>query len=127
VWTPSPQSPYLDAQRVLMERAIGLDPKVFNQACPPGGTAELANSAATAGWGDVVGKVVEHVVSFPSFHQYVIDHLRALPWSAPFFNLDRDIQANELSQLRSSLSAYIGEDDVAHIPTTSLLLTATAS
>jgi SAM-dependent methyltransferase len=126
VWAPVAQSPYLDAQRSLMEGSIGLKPGVFAQACPPSGVDGLRAAALEAGWENVIVELVEPTVVFPGFTEYIPAHLGALPWSAPFFELDPAVQAAERAKMRASLADYIDADDVARVPTASLLLTATA-
>jgi SAM-dependent methyltransferase len=123
VWAPVNRSPYLAAQRRVLQTTTGLDASVFDQACPTGGEAALLDWAARAGLANFDVQPIEHVIHLPSFASFIPGHLRALPWSAPFFALDPSVQAAAIGSMLDELAIYIDAKGAAHIPTTALLLT----
>jgi ubiquinone/menaquinone biosynthesis C-methylase UbiE len=127
VWAPIDRSPYIAAQLRVLGRASGLDEKVIDQACPPGGEAALLDWAARARCTGVNVQAIEREIHLPSFASFIPGHLRALPWSSPFFELEPALQASAIESMLGELGAYIDVEGAAHIPTTTLLLTASAS
>jgi SAM-dependent methyltransferase len=125
VWAPIHLSPYLAAQASMMTEHCGIAPDVLDQAIPPEGEALLYRWAAQGGSSDARVETLQPVVEFPPLRQYVVNHLRALPWSAPFFTLSPTTQVEAVEAMVDSLSTYTQPDGSAHIPTASLLLTAT--
>jgi SAM-dependent methyltransferase len=125
VWAPVGYSPYLAAQRRLLQTTAGLDAKAFGQACPPGGETTMRGWATNAGLGRFDVQPIERDIHLPSFARFISGHLRALPWSAPFFELETAVQAAAIASMLDELAAYIDAEGAAHIPTTALLLTAT--
>jgi SAM-dependent methyltransferase len=123
VWAPVDRSPYLAAQQRLLQTTIGLDASVFDQACPPGGEAAMRDWAARAGLGRFDVRPVEREIDLPSFALFIASHLRALPWSTPFFELEPPVQAAAIASMIDELAAYVDADGTAHVPTTALLLT----
>jgi SAM-dependent methyltransferase len=123
VWAPVDRSPYLAAQRRVLQTTIGLDASVFDQACPPGGEAALLDWEAHAGLANFDVQSIERDIELPTFASFIPGHLRALPWSAPFFELDPSVQAAAVASMLAELSVYIDVEGDAHIPTTALLLT----
>jgi SAM-dependent methyltransferase len=125
VWAPIHLSPYLAAQASMMSEQCGIAPSVLEQAIPPEGEALLHRWATQAGLPDVRVETLQLVVEFPPLQEHIVNHLRALPWSAPFFALSPTTQAAAVEAMVDSLSTYTQPDGSAHIPTASLLLTAT--
>jgi SAM-dependent methyltransferase len=126
VWAPIHLSPYLAAQATMMSEYCGTAPAVLDQAIPPEGEELLQRWAAQAGLTDPHIETLQRVVEFPPLREYIVNHLRALPWSAPFFALAPSTQTTAVEAMVDSLASYIEPDGSAHIPTASLLLTATS-
>ncbi len=124
VWAPIHLSPYLAAQASMMAEHCGIAPGILEQAIPPGGEALLHRWATEAGLPDPHIEMLHLVVEIPPLEQYIVDHLRALPWSAPFFALSPATQAAAVRAMADSLASYTQPDGSAHIPTASLLITA---
>jgi SAM-dependent methyltransferase len=125
VWAPIHLSPYLAAQASMMTEHCGIAKGVLEQAIPPEGEALLQRWAAQAGLPDPHVETLRFIVEFPPLQEHIVNHLRALPWSAPFFALSPESQAAAVHAMAESLATYIQPDGSAHIPTTSLVLTAT--
>ena len=79
--------------------------------------------ATDAGLADPHIETLQLVVEFPPLRQHIVNHLRALPWSDPFFALSPTTQTAAVDAMVDSLSSCVQPDDSAHIPTASLLLT----
>ena len=122
VWAPIEESPYLYAQMVMLRDHCGMDPHLVTQAFPPVGA--LQNWAREAGWSNSRVETLRPTVALPSLDRYIVNHLSALPWSAPFFALSADEQSSAVTSMIDSLHSYIEPDGTAAIPTASLLLTA---
>ncbi len=125
VWAPIHLSPYLDAQASMISEHCGIAPAVLEQAVPPEGEALLHPWATQAGLSDPHIETLQLVVEFPPLRQHIVNHLRALPWSGPFFALSPTTQTAAVEAMVDSLANYTQPDGSAHIPTASLLLTAT--
>jgi SAM-dependent methyltransferase len=125
VWAPIHLSPYLAAQASMMSEQCGIAKGVLEQAIPPEGEALLHRWAAEAGLPDPHIETLQFVVEFPPLREHIVNHLRALPWSAPFFALSPATQSAAVEAMIESLASYTQPDGSAHIPTASLLLTAT--
>jgi SAM-dependent methyltransferase len=123
-WAPIAGSPYFAAQLGMLADTCGLPPAVVGQAFPPGGAEALADQAERAGWRQVETEVVVRRLELPPLADYIPAHLRALPWSAPFFDLDAERRAAAVDAMIEALRAHIGEDGVARVPTSSVLLVA---
>jgi SAM-dependent methyltransferase len=125
VWAPIHLSPYLAAQASMMTEYCGIAPGVLEQAIPPEGEALLHGWATDAGLPDPHIETLQLGVEFPPLREHIVNHLRALPWSAPFFALSHTTQAAAVHAMADSLATFIQPDGSAHIPTASLLLRAT--
>jgi SAM-dependent methyltransferase len=125
VWAPIHLSPYLAAQASMMSEQCGIAKGVLDQAIPPEGEALLRQWATEAGLPDPRVETLQFVVEFPPLREHIVNHLRALPWSAPFFTLSPTTQTAAVDEMVESLVSYTQPDGSAHIPTASLLLTAT--
>jgi SAM-dependent methyltransferase len=125
VWAPINLSPYLAAQATMMTEHCGITPGILEQAIPPEGEALLHRWAIEAGLPDAHVETMQLVVEFPPLKHYIINHLRALPWSVPFFALSPATQTAAVEAMIESLATYLQPDGSSHIPTASLLLTAT--
>jgi SAM-dependent methyltransferase len=125
VWAPIHSSPYLAAQASMMSEHCGIAKGVLEQAIPPEGEALLHRWATEAGLPDAHVETLQFDIEFPPLQEHIVNHLRALPWSAPFFTLSPATQTAAVHTMADSLTSYIQPDGSAHIPTASLLLTAT--
>ncbi len=125
VWAPIHLSPYLAAQASMMSEHCGIAPAVLDQAIPREGEALLNRWATEAGLPDARVETLQFVVEFPPLQEHIVNHLRALPWSAPFFALSPATQTAAVHAMVDSLADYTQPDGSAHIPTASLLLTVT--
>jgi SAM-dependent methyltransferase len=125
VWAPINLSPYLAAQATMMTEHCGIAKGILEQAIPPEGDALLQRWATEAGLPDARVETLEFVVEFPPLREHIVNHLRALPWSAPFFTLSPATQTAAIHTMADSLASYTQPDGSAHIPTACLLLTAT--
>lgn len=124
VWAPIHLSPYLAAQAAMVTEYCGIAPGVLEQAIPPEGEALLNSWAAQGGLPDARVETLQFRVEFPPLQEHIVNHLRALPWSAPFFALDPQTQTAAVDAMIHSLSNYTRPDGSASIPTASFLLTA---
>ena len=124
VWAPIHLSPYLAAQASMMSEHCGIAPGVLEQAIPPEGEALLRRWATEASLPDPRVETLQFVVEFPPLREHIVNHLRALPWSGPFFALSPTNQTAAVETMVHSLATYVQPDGSAHIPTASLLLTA---
>lgn len=124
VWAPIHLSPYLASQAVMLTEHCGIASAVLDQAIPPEGEALLLSWAMRAGLPDPRIDTLQLVVQFPPLGPHIVNHLRALPWSAPFFALSPTTQTTAVHAMVDSLASYTQPDGSAHIPTASLLLTA---
>ena len=122
VWAPIEESPYLSAQMTMLRDGCGMKQAAIGGAFPTIG--ELQRWASEAGWLNSKVETLRPTVEFPSLDKYIVNHLRALPWSAPFFALDAHAQAAAVTSMADSLRAFMHPDGSASIPTSSLLLTA---
>ncbi len=124
VWAPISRSPYLEAQAIMMKEYCGTPSAVLAQAIPPEGETLLYRWAAEGGLLDVRVETLQFAVEFPVLRAHIVNHLRALPWSGPFFALAPQTQVAAVDSMVAVLDDYINPDGSAHIPTASLLLTA---
>ena len=76
------------------------------------------------GLADVTVQQLDIDVDLPAVRSYVPRHLRALPWSASFFDLPEDEQVAALTELDSELAEY-RTDQGLRVPFSSYLVTAT--
>jgi SAM-dependent methyltransferase len=125
VWAPIHLSPYLAAQASMMIEHCGIPPGILEQAIPPEGEVLLNRWATQAGLPNSRIETLQLTVEFPPLREYIVNHLRALPWSAPFFTLSPTTQTAAVEAMINTLTGYTQPDGSAHIPTASLLLTAT--
>jgi SAM-dependent methyltransferase len=125
VWAPIHLSPYLAAQASMMTEYCGIAKGVLDQAIPPEGEVLLHRWATEAGISDPHIETLQLPVAFPPLRDHIVNHLKALPWSAPFFALSPTTQTAAVDEMVNSLAPYMQPDGSAHVPTASLLLTAT--
>lgn len=119
VWTPTPGNPFLELETAMLSMHGG---------------GALASFAATKGqllgWFKEAGitgveiEVVDSAVSLPAVREYVPLHLKALPWSASFFELSQEQQKAALGDLAAGLAKYESGSGL-QVPFSSYLLTAT--
>jgi SAM-dependent methyltransferase len=124
VWAPISLSPYLDAQASMMSQYCGTEQRVLAQAIPPEGEVLLHRWATQGGLRDARVQTLQFAVEFPAMQAHIVNHLRALPWSGPFFALAPQVQTTAIDSMIAVLADYIEPDGSASVPTTSLLLTA---
>lgn len=84
----------------------------------------MRNWARGAGSSEPQIETLNFTVEFPPLRQHIVNHLRALPWSAPFFALSPTAQATAVEKMVATLASYTHTDGSASIPTAALLFTA---
>lgn len=106
VWAPMEGSPFVAAETEMLVARCGSDPVVSRQAFPEGGAQQLRSWFGTAGLTGVDVQLVEATVSLPPVDEYVPAHLRAIPWSAGFFELSDRSRREALDEVADSLREY---------------------
>jgi len=124
VWAPIEQSPFFATEAEMLIDRCGSDPDVSLSAFPVGGELVVRNWFESAGLRSVTIELVEAVVSLPPVSEYVPRHLKALPWSAGYFELSEHDQQIALADLTSRLSEFESGDGI-DVPFRSYLATAT--
>ena len=124
VWSGLADSPFLAAELEMLSEYCGTDRSVYASAYIEGGLSEMAAWFESAGLGPVSVELIEPVVSLPSVRTYVPQHLKALPWSGSFFELDERTRDEALSAVEHALSDYRTEHGL-DVPFRSYLAKAT--
>ncbi len=124
VFAPLARSPYLAAQFHLLQTYGGVPPEIAATAFPPGGRTTVRDWAELAGWSAVDVTLVERVVRLPSLSEHIPAHLRALPWSGPFFELPSRSRDVAVAEMEESLAEFRTADGGADVGVCVLLLTA---
>jgi hypothetical protein len=122
VWAPRRFSPFYEAQSRMLIDWGGVSSRVIDQAYPPGGEETLLGWARGAGLTGATVEKVEREVTLPPLGVYVTEHLRVVPWAAPFLALDPATQSKAVGGMLAELAAY--EQETVVLPFTSLLLVA---
>jgi SAM-dependent methyltransferase len=124
VWAPVDQSPYMEAQMSLLRHAGDIDPKVVTQAFPEGGEDTVREWFSRASLTAVEVTTPAPVVDPPPLNDYAPAHLRALPWSAPFFALDAVARDAAFADMADALGPFSTGDGSVQVPFASCLATA---
>jgi SAM-dependent methyltransferase len=127
VWAPVEQSPYMEAQMHLLRHAGDIDPKVVTQAFPEGGEDTVRERFSGASLTAVEVTTLAPVVDLPQLADYAPAHLRALPWSAPFFALDAVTRDEAFADMANSLGRFTADDGSVQVPFASCLATVVVS
>lgn len=110
VWSGLDDSPFFAAELGMLSEYCGTDPSVYRPAYIEGGPSEMAAWFESAGLGSVTVDLIEPVVSLPPVRTYVPNHLKALPWSGSFFELDESMRDEALAMVDAALSGYSTEN-----------------
>jgi SAM-dependent methyltransferase len=110
VWSGLRDSPFLAVELAMLSEYCGTDPEMYRSAYIEGGPAGMAAWFDAAGLGTVNVELLEPVVSLPPVRTYVPQHLRALPWSGSFFQLDHETRDEALTVVEDGLSEYATAD-----------------
>jgi SAM-dependent methyltransferase len=127
VWAPVEQSPYMEAQMNLLRHAGDIDPKVVTQAFPEGGEDTVREWFAGASLTAVEVATLAPVIHLAPLTDYAPAHLRALPWSAPFFTLDAARRDAAFAGMANALGPFTADDGSVQVPFASCLATAVVS
>ncbi len=123
VWGPRPEIPYLQAQAEMLVRFCGTDPAALE--VPFREEDQIAGWFASAGFEEVSVDLIEVVVSLPPVREYLPEWLKALPWSASFFELDAGARDEALAFVENEMVGY-GAEAGTEVPFRTFLATATA-
>lgn len=119
VWSPSEQTPFLHRETEMLARHGGGEQAGFSAT-----ETELRSWFASAGLGSVAVERLEVEVDLPPVLSYVPEHLKALPWSARFFELSAEEQRSALDELDRALGEYQTLEGM-RVPFSSFVATAT--
>jgi len=124
VWSGLADSPFFAAELEMLSEYCGTERNVYASAYVEGGPSEMAAWFESAGLVSVGVELIEPVVSLPRIRTYVPQHLKALPWSGSFFELDERTRDEALSVVEDALSEYTTEQGL-DVPFRSYLAEAT--
>jgi SAM-dependent methyltransferase len=117
VWAGSgfSRSPYLGEQTAMLSRYC-------NVQLPPDQQPSVETAAEVRGWllaanlTEIDVRLIEVEVAIPPLADYLEDHLRALPWSAPWFELDAATRSEATSELDRILGPWRQTDGSFRLP-----------
>lgn len=122
VWGPLADAPYLHAQIDMLVQFCGADTVGVGAAFS---TREQVEAwFAMAGLQTVDVAQVEAIVHLPPVREYMPAWLRALPWSAPFFELDAATRDQALGFVENRMVGY-GPEPGTEVPFRTLVATGT--
>jgi SAM-dependent methyltransferase len=124
VWSGLDDSPFFAAELAMLTEYCGTDPAMYRPAYVEGGSSGMAAWFDAAGLDAVSVELLEPIVSLPPVRTYVPQHLKALPWSGSFFELDDKTRDEALSVIEDGLSEYTTEYGL-DVPFRSYLATVT--
>ena len=124
IWAGIEHSPFFSAEFEMLVRFCGTDPDASGTTFVDDGETQIGGWFVAAGLSDVTVDLVEETVNLPPVAKYVPLHLRALPWSAAFFELPIQDQNDALTWMENQLADYHTNVGMA-IPFRSFLSTAT--
>jgi hypothetical protein len=107
----------------MLVRFCETDPGTLGGTFVEGGEREISNWFAPAGLGGTVVEYLERAVALLPIAEYVPEHLKALPWSAGFFELSSKEQALTIVWMEERLADYRTDDGI-DVPFGSYLATA---
>lgn len=119
VWSPAAESPFLDLETDMLARHSGGAPATFSAT-----EDRLRSWFRDGGLPTVLIQRISVDVDLPPVRDFVPQHLRALPWSADFFDLADEQQARAIADLEEGLARYATPTGLT-VPFTSYLATAT--
>lgn len=107
VWagTQFSKSPYLGEQTAMLKRYCDIE-------LPPNQHPSVETAAEVRGWllaanlTEIDVRLIEVEVAIPPLADYLEEHLRALPWSAPWFELDAATRAEATAELDGFLGPW---------------------
>jgi len=118
-WAPPTDDSFLHLEAEMLAHATGQPQPSFSV------TAEQLNSwAIDGGLANPSTEMLIIDVDLPPVEEYVPQHLKALPWSASFFDLPDDARQIALTQLEARLQGFRTPTGIT-APFRSYLLTAT--
>lgn len=118
VWSAPKDSPFLYRETEMLARYGGGAQADFSAS-----EAQLRNWFEVGGADRVEIERVEVEIDLPPVLSYVPQHLKALPWSAGFFDLPDEQQHSALAELETSLAEFATADGI-RVPFSSYLATA---
>lgn len=107
VWEPLERNPYLREQTHVLQESCGIPATLRQQAFPPDGIEGLRAWAHAAGIRDPEVHHLERIIELPSLEDYIVGHLRALPWAAPFFELPEATRRAAVDEMIHTLAPFI--------------------
>lgn len=123
IWAGVEHSPFFTSEFEMLQRFCGVDPDAVGSTFPEGGEEEIGGWFQAAELVDITIALVHEDVLLPPVMEYVPEHLKALPWSAGFFELDPEAQTEALTWLDTRLAPYRTENGI-ELPFRSYLVTA---
>jgi SAM-dependent methyltransferase len=124
VWSGLEDSPFFAVELAMLSKYCGTDPAVYRPAYVEGGPSKMEGWFASAGLESVSIELLEPMVSLPPVRTYVPQHLKALPWSGSFFDLDDRTRDEALAAVEDGLADYATESGL-EVPFRSYFATAT--
>ena len=123
VWSGLADSPFFAVELAMLSEYCGTDPGVYQSAYIEGGPSKMEAWFASAGLGSVSIELLEPMVALPPVREYVPQHLKAVPWSGSFFDLDDRTRDEALAVVEDGLAEYAVEPGL-EVPFRSYLATA---
>ena len=118
VWSPAEQTPFLDRETDMLAR-YGDGPQAAFSATEE----QLVGWFVAGGVEDVSIQRLVVSVDLPPIREFVPEHLKALPWSAVFFDLPVGQQVEAIAELEADLGQYATNDGIT-VPFSSYVATA---
>jgi SAM-dependent methyltransferase len=112
IWAGIDHSPFFTSEFEMLVRFCGVDPDATASTFVEGGREQINGWFESAG---LAGSVIEHLerhVSLPPVAVYAPEHLKALPWSAGFFELSIEEREEAIGWLDDRLSDYRTDDGI---------------
>jgi SAM-dependent methyltransferase len=123
IWAGIDHSPFFTTEFEMLVRFCETDPRTLGGTFVEGGEREISNWFASAGLGGTGVEYLERAVALPPIAEYVPEHLKALLWSAGFFELSSKEQALAIVWMEERLADYRTEGGI-DVPFGSYLATA---
>jgi SAM-dependent methyltransferase len=124
VWSSLDDSPFFAVELAMLSEYCGTDPEMYRPAYVENGPSQMEAWFTSAGIDSVSIELLEPTVTLPPVRTYVPQHLKALPWSGSFFDLDERTKDEALAAVESGLADYATENGI-EVPFRSYLATAT--
>jgi SAM-dependent methyltransferase len=112
IWAGIDHSPFFRTEFEMLVRFCDTDPEALGGTFVKGGETQITSWFESAGLAGTVIEHLERVVSLPPIAEYVPEHLKALPWSAGFFELSGEERAEAIAWMDGRLADYRTEDGI---------------